>query len=434
LVQPHANGPFQPKICTCKLLHTGQWVDDPLGKRSNNRFQPFICHDENRQEKVDNETMNPFIELLFRDGNPNTEAVDTFVAEHKFPLVEREHVTFIYRGQADEVYLRRWIAGLSTAQPLQRLESGDLWALTMELPQNSRFEYKFEVVASGEKHLLLDDLNGVVAHDPFGTNSVCQGYGYERPGWTRHDPEARSGTLATLKLNSTAYQDVRELEVYLPARFRRNRTYPLLIVHDGLDFLRYADFKNVLDNLIHRLEIPAMIVALTQSPDRLVEYTGNDNHAKYICEDLVPLLAEKFPLLDDSSARGLAGASLGGVAALHAASRYPDMFGRLLLQSGSFAFSDLGQHGKGPVFDPVVNFVNQYRNQPFAVAEKIYMSCGIYESLIYENRSLVPLLQKQGMEIQFEEARDAHNWQNWRDRLRQGLTWLFPGPLWMVYE
>ena len=27
------------------------------------------------------------------------------------------------------------------------------------------------------------------------------------------------------------------------------------------------------------------------------------------------------------------------------------------------------------------------------------------------------------------EARDGHNWENWRDRLREGLAWLFPGPL-----
>jgi len=81
-----------------------------------------------------------------------------------------------------------------------------------------------------------------------------------------------------------------------------------------------------------------------------------------------------------------------------------------------------------------VRFMNGYRRRPFAVAEKIFMSCGIYESLIYENRSLVPLLQAQGMQVNFQEARDAHNWENWRDRLRQGLTWLFPGPLWMVYE
>jgi len=378
--------------------------------------------------------MNPIIQSLFRDGAPGPEAVNNFVDQNHFPLVEPGRVTFVYRGQAEEVYLRRWIAGLSTAQPLEPLEGSDLWALTMELPEKSRFEYKFEVVTKGERQLVLDDLNGVLAHDPFGANSVCQGYGYERPGWTLHDPEARSGRLATLKFASSTFQDTRELEIYLPARFRRSRAYPLLVVHDGLDYLRYADLKNVLDNLIHRLEIPAMIVVLTQSPNRLVEYTGNEQHARFLSEDLLSAVAAKFPLIDDRNARGLVGASLGGVAALHAASRYPRIYGQLLLQSGSFVFSDLGHHKKGPIFDPVVRFVNEYRNHPFAIAEKIYMSCGMYESLIYENRSLVPLLQDQGMQIFFEEARDAHNWENWRDRLRQGLTWLFPGPLWMVYE
>ncbi len=38
------------------------------------------------------------------------------------------------------------------------------------------------------------------------------------------------------------------------------------------------------------------------------------------------------------------------------------------------------------------------------------------------------------MQVRFREANDGHNWENWRDRLREGLSWLFPGPLWHVYE
>jgi enterochelin esterase-like enzyme len=378
--------------------------------------------------------MNPVIEKLFHEGPPPVSAVDDFIANNKFPLVEPGLVTFVYRGQADEVILRRWISGLSTSQALHALEGSDLWALTMDLPDNSRFEYKFEIVANGQRDLQLDGLNGVQAHDPFGANSVCQGHGYRRPVWTLPEADTREGTLAEMHINSTAFEERRDIQVYLPARFKRSRNYPLLIVNDGPDYLHYANLKTVLDNLIHRMEIPAMVVALTQSPDRLIEYTGDQRHAKYINDDLLPALTEKLPLIDESSARGLMGASLGAVAALHTASLYPSRFGHLLLQSGSFAFSDLGHHKKGPVFDPVVRFVNEYRKNPFPLAEKIYMSCGIYESLIYENRSLLPLLQRQDMKINFEEARDAHNWENWRDRLRNGLTWLFPGPLWMVYE
>ena len=378
--------------------------------------------------------MNPKIEYLLRDGPPSAEWVDEFIQKNRFPLIEPGHVTFVFQGEADEVNLRRWISGLSTAQAMHRLEGSDLWVLRMELPDKSRFEYKFEVVRGGNRDLVLDKLNEVQAHDPFGANSVCQGFGYTRPHWTLDDPDTRSGTLTGFQMHSEAFDSQRNIQVYLPARFKRRRSYPLLVVHDGADYLHYANFKTVLDNLIHSLEIPPMIVAMTQSPDRLIEYTGDQRHALFIGDELLREMNAKFPLIDSNGARGLMGASLGGVATLHTAHQYPNRFGQLLLQSGSFAFSDLGHHQKGPIFDPVVRFVNEYRKNPFALAEKIYLSCGIYESLIYENRSLVPLLQAQGMQIKFEEARDAHNWENWRDRLRNGLSWLFPGPLWMVYE
>ena len=52
------------------------------------------------------------------------------------------------------------------------------------------------------------------------------------------------------------------------------------------------------------------------------------------------------------------------MASLHAAWRYPALFGRLLLQSGSFAFADIGHHRRGPVFDPVARFVNEFRATP----------------------------------------------------------------------
>jgi enterochelin esterase family protein len=277
-------------------------------------------------------------------------------------------------------------------------------------------------------------LNPYIAEDPFGANSVCQAAGYERPEWSERHADSRQGSLHVAHVPSSSFGGRREIQVYLPATFRRNRSYPLLVVHDGIDYLRYADFQNVLDNLIHRLEIPPMIVALTQSPDRLKEYAGHDAHASFIAQDLLPFMQEKFPLVDRPGARCLMGASFGGVASLHAAWRSPGLFGNLLVQSGSFAFSDLGRHRRGPVFDPVVEFMNEFRADKTTPAERMFVSCGMYESLIYENRSLVPHLQQKGVEVLFEEARDAHNWQNWRDRLRIGLSWVFPGPAWFVYE
>jgi enterochelin esterase family protein len=378
--------------------------------------------------------MNKALHELFRAGPPTPAAVDAFIEANEFPLVDDHHISFVFRGDADEVLLRCWIAGLNTAQPFERMKESDLWATTIELPPGSRIEYKFELVRGDQHELVLDPLNPLQAQDPFGANSVCRGAGYERPAWTLPDPEARTGAWLNASVPSQAFGENRDVQVYLPARFRRNRQYPLLVVHDGIDYLNFASLGTVLDNLIHNLEIPQMIVALTQSPDRLTEYAADERHADFVAEDLLGFMEKEYPVIQQPRARGLMGASFGGVATLHAAWRHPGRFGCLLLQSGSFAFSDLGHHQRPPVFDPVVEFMNTFRQDPGVPAEKIYMSCGIYESLIYENRSLVPLLQRQNLELRFEEARDAHNWENWRDRLQNGLSWLFPGPVWMVYE
>jgi enterochelin esterase-like enzyme len=361
-------------------------------------------------------------------------AVDTFISAHEFPLIEGTTATFVYCGDADEVHLTHWVYGLPSSQPFKRLLGSDLWFFTLELPRKSRVEYKLEIVHGDEHRLIQDPLNPNLAADPYGANSVVHGEGYESPEWSQFDPSARPGELQEHRLASKVFGDVRSVTVYVPARFRQTRRYPLLIVHDGQDFLRFTELKHVLDNLIHRLEIPPLVVALVDSQQRLTEYADDERHAEFLAKELVPVMEDTYPLLGTAGGRALVGASFGAVASLAAAWRYPDVFGNLLLMSGSFAFTDIGEHERGPVFDPVVEFVNKFRKKPGRPAERIYLTCGTYESLIYYNRSILPLLQATGMSVRYVEARDGHNWENWRDRLREGLAWLMPGPLWMVYE
>ena len=365
---------------------------------------------------------------------PTGEQIDGFLAENELPLVDPDGVTFLFRGEADQIMLQHWVYGLPSAQPLARVGESDLWHLFVELPRGSRIEYKFEIIRDGVGEWITDPLNPLTAEDPFGRNSVCRAYGYVRPEWSLPHEGVRTGRIETLAVDSAAFGAQRRIPVYVPARFRPTRQYPLLIVHDGVDFARFADLKDVLDNLIERLEIPPMIVALTHADDRLREYAGDDRHGDFIAGELLPALNARYPLYDDSANRALMGASFGGVASLSAAWQHPGVFDKLLLLSGSFAFSDIGTHTRGPVFDPVVAFMNRFRKAPGRPARDLYVACGIYESLIYENRSLVPLLQQHGMRVRYREVHDGHNWENWRDRLQDGLTWLFPGPLWMIYE
>ena len=91
--------------------------------------------------------------------------------------------------------------------------------------------------------LIQDPLNPHHALDPFGANSVVHTEGHEVPDWTQpQDTEARAGEIREhLTLESEAFGDTSATcKIYVPARYRETRRYPLLIVHDGDDFLRFA--------------------------------------------------------------------------------------------------------------------------------------------------------------------------------------------------
>ncbi len=361
-------------------------------------------------------------------------AVDALVTGQTIPFVDGNRVTFLFRGAAEAVFLQHWVFGLGAKIPFLPLARTSWWQLTMELPLKSRVEYKIGVRNGGHESWLHDPLNPRVAHDPFGGNSVVVMPGYEEPEWSQVQPGVPQGTLETWRMQSKSFGESRDVRVYLPTRYRPNRRHRLLLVHDGDDYMRYSRLGAVLDNLTDRWEIPPLVVVLLNPHQRLREYAGDRRHAAFVVEELLPEVEKRYPVISEASARCLAGASFGGVASLSTAWYYPKTFDMLLLQSGSFAFTDIGQHQRGRVFDPVVEFMNRLRDNVGQPAKRIYVSCGVYESLIYENRSLVPLLQSHGIEVKFVEARDGHNWENWRDRLRSGLTWLFPIPLWFFYE
>jgi len=361
--------------------------------------------------------------------------VDRFLARNEVPIVEGARCTFLYRGEADEVFLVHRIFGLPDHMPLRRLHGTDLWYAVLELPEGSRVEYQLEVVRGGQRSRFNDPLNPRVARSPVGDSSVCYAYGHVIPDWTVPDPEARPGSLVDMVVPSRALRRDARVTLYLPARFRRSASYPLLIVHDGGDYLGFADAKTVLDNLIHRLDVAEIVAAFIYPGDRLAEYANSAAHARYLTAELLPRLETELPLVGRPAGRCLMGSSFGGVASLATAYRYPEVYGSLLLQSGSFVFTDIGNnHGGGPPFEPVVRFINRYRAAPRRVADRLFVSCGVYEPLIIPNRSMVPVFEGAGMTVRYVETRDGHSWENWRDQLRAGLSWIFPGPQKYYYE
>jgi enterochelin esterase-like enzyme len=363
-----------------------------------------------------------------QQGFVDEAAVDRFLAGREVPIVEGRHCTFLFRGEADEAYLAQRILGLPSRLPMRRVAATTLWYVVLKVPQRSRINYQIEVRRGEHVERFNDPLNPKVSHSPFGAISVCFTFGYITPEWTAPDPDAPPGELTELLVESHALQRDCQVTLYLPARFRRDAAYPLLVVHDGGDFLQYAAAKVVVDNLIHRGEIAATVAAFLHPKDRLVEYANSAEHARFLTNELLPHLQTEFPLARNRTSRTLLGASFGAIAALSTAYSSPRTYGSLVLMSGSFVSADAGtDHGGGPVFDPVVQFVNRYRDRPRRVVERVFVSCGLYEPLIIANRSIVPIFESAGMRVRYVEARDGHTWENWRDRLRDALLWVTRG-------
>src|SRR5690606_1357861 len=169
----------------------------------------LVAWDRRRSRSLGGD-MNPLLEELVNSAPLDAHHVRRFAEQHGWPLMDGDRVTFAYFGEADAVSLRHWIWGLEGNQPLTRIPGKPVWYLELELPKQSRVEYKLAVKRGDHEEWILDPFNRRRAHDPFGANSVCHGPGYERPRWTFEDPRARKGSLDVIHVDSRAFGDTRE--------------------------------------------------------------------------------------------------------------------------------------------------------------------------------------------------------------------------------
>ncbi|MFK8083380.1 MAG: alpha/beta hydrolase [Granulosicoccus sp.] len=362
------------------------------------------------------------LELLENPVTP--QALQKFVQTREFPLVVAGLVTFVWVGEASRISLVRWIHGGEDRIDFRHMKGTPLWLLHVPVEDGGRFEYKLSIRCGREERLALDPLNDKRAGDPYGENSVCKTYGYARPEWSKPQG-APAGSIIPLIVSSAAFDQTRQEQIYLPKDYDGKTAMPLLVIHDGADFVTYADLATSLDNLIYAGTIPPCVVALLQTSDRPGEYSRGRRHARYIVSDLLPVLEEKFALSDRVCDRILLGASLGAVVSLSTVFRYPGVFGGVVLHSGSFILDDRKLQGRPhPVFRRIARLVKAFRRAPDIPELRAFVSTGELEGLASENRALARLLEENGVKVLFKSAWDGHHWHNWRNQLRDGLVWV----------
>ena len=146
--------------------------------------------------------------------------------------------------------------------------------------------------------------------------------------------------------------------VYVPAQYDPAKPTRLMIYNDGQAYMNPdADIRaqNVMDNLIHRREIPVMIGVFInpgRRPDqpeptlsnwgdrdtnRPEEYNSlDDRYARVIVDELLPALEKDYNISKDPEHRGIGGSSSGAIAAFTVAWERPDEFRKVLSLIGTY--------------------------------------------------------------------------------------------------
>jgi enterochelin esterase-like enzyme len=334
------------------------------------------------------------------------------------PMIEGPQVNFIYYGpQARQVELtgefNQWGRG-QQAIPMARLGTRGFFYHTLQMSEPARLEYKF--IVDGEWQL-----------DPFCPNQVENGLGesnsYFIVGDFHEPPELRwvddipHGWVVQFEFSSKRLDNRRQVYVYLPQAYDKEpeRRFASLYVHDGGEYLERAKMANVLDNLIAEGQIPPLVTVMVDPVNRMEEYWANDRYLEFLCSELLPEIDQLYRTMDNRKARGVMGASLGGLISVYAALSRPDLFSLVAGQSSALMIEE----------QKLASMVQSTKRAGF----RFYFDVGKYEPrFIPPHEKFVGLLKKKHCPIFYRELPGGHNWTSWRAHLKDLLVFLWKAP------
>jgi enterochelin esterase-like enzyme len=177
----------------------------------------------------------------------------------------------------------------------------------------------------------------------------------------------------------------RDLNVYLPSVYGEAES-PFLALWDLAAFtnsgLGHLNWRNQGENLPQRLDrliaqgaLPPVVVVM---PDCYTSLGGNQyvnspslgQYADYLVEELVPLVSERYNVIDAPAGRALFGKSSGGYGALYLSMHFPDTWGAAASHAGDAGFEWLFL----PEFPGACSAINQAGGDIGAFLRKFWSS------------------------------------------------------------
>lgn len=237
----------------------------------------------------------------------------------------------------------------------------------------------------------------------------------------------QSGIIREHTFFSAALQEDLTLLIYLPENFSPLYKYSLLIAQDGQDYFRLGRIGRQVEALMKEEEIENIIVIgipYKNVEDRRVKYHPRgvkfQNYVRFLAHELVPYLDKEFPTYQVGYGRALIGDSLGATVSLLAGLAYPNIFGKLILQS---------PYVNEDVLQAVEQFSTSSRptiyHQIGKKETKVKTTTGEIQDFLTPNRELKLLLSKKGFSYTYEEFDGDHTWKYWQPALTPILKDIF---------
>lgn len=351
------------------------------------------------------------------------------------PRIDERGATFAWLGaKPAPVVVGSW-NDWDPARAVRMRPAGSGWEARIELPVDAYVEYVF----------LLD---GRPIADPLNAAWTDNGIGGRNQRFWMPRASRRAMELARRRVPHgevsrglidlgwlAAPPQRRRFALYLPPGVaddaRARRDLPLLLVLDGLDYIRRGRLARLLDALVAEGRMAPVAAAFLHhaGSGRASEYVANDLTLAALADVVVPAAVERLGLAPQNRPTGpgraaILGSSMGGLMALHAGTRRPDVFGRVIAQSTAALLDELvlGEDSVPSVRLTLLSLIEATEPPPI----RLWLDVGDLEGLAVPNDRLAAMLGRRGFDLTYRRFPGGHDQTSWTESLVDALPAIFP--------
>ncbi|MFF0550182.1 alpha/beta hydrolase-fold protein [Streptomyces sp. NPDC004311] len=318
---------------------------------------------------------------------------------------------FLWRGSPATLDFESW----SGPVPLRRWGATDCWYAEVPMPPRLRVTYRFLADGAGR----ADPFNPAGAGADRSVTATPDAP--DQPHWPATGPDE------VLPLPRTRLR-------WAGGRLGGRRTVrvhaaggggPVVLLLDGDDWLYLHPAVTAFDTAVARGDLPPVTLVFLPTRDREAEFACRPELWEAVREELLPLVAEAG-LPADTGRLVVAGQSLGGLSAVYAALRFPELVSRVACQSGSFWWTpgaaDLTDPLAGPAGGAVAAML---RERPDLSGLRIAFDVGEHETGMLPHCAAVESLAGEaGAAVRASRSPSGHDRAGWRHALTRDVAWV----------